>query len=185
MLNETYLDCGKRMEKSINLLREDLATLKAGRATPALLANIRADYYGTPTAVNQMANISAPEPRLLVIQPWDPKSIVDIEKAILKSDLGITPSNDGKIIRLAVPQLTEERRKELVKVIKKKGEEEKVAIRNIRRDCNDKIKGFEKDKQISEDESKKGLDEIQKITDKYIVIVDKIIAEKEKEVMEV
>ena len=163
----------------------DFAGMRAGRANPAMLDRIMVNYYGEPTPINQMANINVPEARLLVIQPWDKSSIADIEKAIMKSDLGITPNNDGNVIRLAVPQLTEERRKEVVKTVKKRAEEAKVAIRNIRREGNDLIKSSEKDKLISEDESKKGLDNIQKLTDKYIKDVDAALQVKEKDIMEV
>lgn len=156
-----------------------------GRATPALLDKIMVDYYGTPTPINQTANVSCPEPRLLVIQPWDKNQISAIEKAILKSDLGINPSNDGTVVRLAIPQLTEDRRKDLVKQCGKKAEESKVAMRNIRRDVNDRVKALEKSKEVSEDESKKALDDIQKMTDKFIKRVDEILAQKEKELMEV
>jgi len=143
------------------------------------------EYYGSPTPLNQTANISCPEPRLIVIQPWDKNIIANIEKALLKSDLGITPSSDGIVIRLAVPQLTEERRRELVKICSKKSEEAKVAVRNIRRDVNDDIKSLEKSKDISEDEGKKALDDAQKLTDKYIKRLDEVLSKKEKDIMEV
>jgi ribosome recycling factor len=159
--------------------------LRAGRATPALLDKVQVDYYGTLTPVNQMANVSVPEARLLLIQPWDKSTIPSIEKAILKSDLGLTPSSDGNVIRIGIPQLTEERRKELVKVVKKKTEDARVAVRNVRRETNDMIKEFEKEREISEDESKRGLDEIQKITDKYIKKLDEVMNAKEEEIMEV
>jgi ribosome recycling factor len=178
-------DAEERMKKSVEFLSKDLATLRAGRANPAMLEKITVDYYGQPTPVNQVANITVPEARLLVIQPWDKTIIPAIEKAIYKSDLGVTPSNDGQVIRIAIPQLTEERRKELVKSVKKKGEEAKVAVRNIRRECNDLLKASEKDRLISEDESKKGIDEIQKFTDQYVKKIDNVLAAKEKEIMEV
>lgn len=181
MINETE----GRMKKTIEHLTQDLATLRAGRANPAMVDRIMVSYYGQATPLNQLANITVPEPRLLVIQPWDKSSIPEIEKAVMKSDLGINPSNDGNVIRLAVPQLTEERRKEIVKVVKKRGEEAKVAIRNIRREQNDFVKAAEKDKMVSEDESKKGMEEVQKITDKYIKDIDLIMAAKEKDIMEV
>jgi len=181
MLNET----DGRMKKTIEHLTQDLASLRAGRANPAMVDRLMVSYYGQATPLNQLANITVPEPRLLVIQPWDKSSIPEIEKAVMKSDLGINPSNDGNVIRLAVPQLTEERRKEIVKVVKKRGEEAKVAIRNIRREQNDFIKAAEKDKVVSEDESKKGMEEVQKITDKYIKDIDTIMAAKEKDIMEV
>ena len=173
-----------RMEKAILSLKRDLATLRAGRASAGLLDRIQVEYYGTPTPVNQLANINTPDPRTLMIQPWDKSSLADIEKAIMKSDLGLTPANDGSQIRLSIPPLTEERRGELVKLTKKFGEEAKVAIRNIRRDANDDIKKMEKT-DISEDESRRHQDDIQKTTDKFIAEVDKILTAKEKEIMEV
>lgn len=185
MINDILADSEDRMQKTIDHLQGDLASLRAGRANPAMLDKIMVDYYGQPTPINQLANINVPEARLLVIQPWDKSGIGDIEKAILKSDLGITPSNDGNVIRIAIPQLTEERRKDLVKVVRKRAEEAKVAIRNIRREANDLIKSSEKDKLISEDESKKGLDSAQKITDKRIKDIDLILQAKEKDIMEV
>ncbi|UFJ42157.1 ribosome recycling factor [Brevibacillus humidisoli] len=178
-------DMEERMSKAITTLKKDLATLRAGRANPALLDKVVVDYYGTLTPVNQLANISAPEPRLLQIQPWDKTSLKEIERAIQQSDLGLTPSNDGTIIRIAIPPLTEERRRELVKVAGKDGEEAKVAIRNIRRDANEEIKKLEKAGDISEDESRRHQETIQKTTDKFIGEVDKLVKEKEKEIMEV
>jgi ribosome recycling factor len=174
----------ERMEKAIAALKRELATLRAGRATPALLDRVQVEYYGAMTPVNQLANISTPDPRTLMIQPWDKSSLSDIERAILKSDLGLTPANDGSMIRLAIPPLTEERRAELVKHTKKFGEEAKVAVRNIRRDANDDIKKLEKT-DISEDESRRHQEDIQKTTDKYIAEVDKVLVAKEKEIMEV
>ncbi|WP_106766036.1 ribosome recycling factor [Paenibacillus faecalis] len=174
----------ERMEKAILSLKRDLATLRAGRANASLLDRIQVEYYGAPTPVNQLANISTPDPRTLMIQPWDKSSLGDIEKAIMKSDIGLTPANDGNQIRLSIPPLTEERRTELVKMTKKFGEEAKVAIRNIRRDANDDIKKLEKT-DISEDESRRHQDDIQKATDKYIAEVDKVLVAKEKEIMEV
>jgi ribosome recycling factor len=185
MVKETLKETEAKMRKVVEILRKDLAGLRAGRATPALLDRVSLDYYGTVTPLNQLANISVPEPRLLVIQPWDRKSINDIEKAIQKSDLGLTPANDGTVIRLPIPHLTTERRNDLVKTVRKKAEEEKVAIRNIRRDANDACKKAEKESQISEDENKKAIAEIQKITDKYVKEIDQITANKEKEIMEV
>lgn len=177
-------NANERMDKAIAALRRELASLRAGRATPALLDRIQAEYYGNPTPINQMANISTPDPRTLLIQPWDKSSIGEIEKAIMKSDLGLTPVNDGSVIRIVIPQLTEERRAELVKLTKKYGEEAKVAIRNIRRDANDEIKKLEKS-EISEDESRRYQEEVQKVTDKFIAEVDKVLAAKEKEIMEI
>lgn len=174
----------ERMDKAISSLKRELATLRAGRANPALLDRIQVEYYGAMTPVNQLANINTPDPRTMLIQPWDKASIGDIERAILKSDLGLTPANDGTVIRLSIPPLTEERRMELVKQTKKYGEEAKVAIRNIRRDANDDIKKLEKT-DISEDESRRYQDDIQKTTDKFIAEVDKVLASKEKEIMEV
>lgn len=185
MIKDIIKDSEDRMKKAIEHLTKDLASMRAGRANPGMLDRIMVDYYGEPTPLNQLANITVPEARLLVIQPWDKHSIADIEKAIMKSDLGINPSNDGNVIRLVVPQLTEERRKDLVKVVKKRAEEAKVALRNIRREANDLIKQAEKDKLVSEDEAKKGNDEIQKITDKGVKDIEAILLAKEKDVMEV
>ncbi len=177
-------DASERMEKAIASLKREMASLRAGRATPSLLDRVQADYYGTPTPVSQMATVTTPDPRTLMIQPWDKSAIDEIEKAIMKSDLGLTPANDGNVIRITIPQLTEERRTELVKLTKKYGEESKVAIRNIRRDANDELKKLEKDS-ISEDESRRYQDEVQKLTDKFIAEVDKVLAAKEKEIMEI
>jgi ribosome recycling factor len=184
-----YLDLHKEAEekmiKTVSVYKEELQSIRAGRANPQLLDKITVDYYGQVTPLKQVGGISAPEPRLLVIQPWDSKLIPIIEKEILKSDLGLNPSNDGKIIRLIIPQLTEERRKELIKVVKKDGESAKIAVRNVRRDTLDKIKKMEKNKEISEDDLKKAEDELQKITDKYIVQVDAVTKKKEEELMEI
>ncbi|GFN31861.1 ribosome recycling factor [Paenibacillus xylaniclasticus] len=177
-------DAEERMEKAIGALRRDLSTLRAGRATPALLDRIQVEYYGAMTPVNQLANINTPDSRTLLLQPWDKSSVSSIEKAIMKSDLGLTPSNDGSTIRLSIPPLTEERRSELVKLTKKYGEEAKVAIRNIRRDANDDIKKLEKTS-ISEDESRRHQDDIQKMTDRFVAEVEKVLSAKEKEIMEV
>jgi ribosome recycling factor len=185
MLDLVYADAEERMEKVIAAFQRELATLRAGRATPALLDRIEVEYYGTATPLNQLAGVTAPEPRLLVIQPWDKQSLGDIEKAIMKSDLGLTPNSDGSVIRLAIPMLTEERRKELVKFVRKKAEEAKVGIRNIRRDSNDEIKKFEKSSDITEDERKIGLDRVQEITDKKIAEIDQTLEVKEKEMLEV
>ncbi|MNH94418.1 Ribosome-recycling factor [compost metagenome] len=174
----------ERMDKAIQSLKRDLLTLRAGRATPALLDRVHVEYYGASTPLGQLANINTPDSRTLLIQPWDKSSLADIERAIQKSDLGLTPANDGATIRLSIPPLTEERRIELVKTTKKYGEEAKVAIRNIRRDANDDIKKLEKT-DISEDESRRHQDDIQKTTDKFIAEVDKVLAAKEKEIMEV
>ncbi|WP_308639275.1 ribosome recycling factor [Paenibacillus silvisoli] len=174
----------ERMEKAIGALKRDLSTLRAGRATPALLDRIQVEYYGALTPLNQLANINTPDSRTLMIQPWDKSSLATIEKAIMKSDLGLTPSNDGTTIRLSIPMLTEERRMELVKMTKKFGEEAKVAIRNVRRDANDDIKKLEKT-ELSEDESRRHQDDVQKSTDKFIAEVEKVLAAKEKDIMEV
>ncbi|MEQ8200178.1 MAG: ribosome recycling factor [Syntrophomonadaceae bacterium] len=185
MVDDILTDSESRMNKTIEHLLGDFAGMRAGRANPAMVDKIMVNYYGAPTPINQMANINVPEARLLIINPWDKTTIAEIEKAILKSDLGINPNNDGNVIRLNIPQLTEERRKDLVKVVKKRAEEGKVAIRNIRREANDLIKASEKDKLISEDAGKKGLDDIQKITDRFIKDIDQILQQKEKEIMEV
>lgn len=185
MIKEVISEADDKMKKAIEVLRKDYSSMRAGRATPALLDKIMVNYYGTPTPINQMAKVSVPEPRMLVIQPWDKTVISAIEKAILKSDLGLTPNNDGNIIRLAIPQLTQERRNELVKVAKKKAEESRVAIRNIRRDANEHLKVLEKEKQISEDDVKRAQEEVQKITDKHIKDVDQVLEHKEQEIMEV
>lgn len=173
-----------RMDKAINSLKKEMASLRAGRATPTMLDRVQVEYYGTMTPISQMGGITTPDARTLLIQPWDKTVLQAIEKAIMKSDLGITPSNDGSVIRLVVPMLTEERRTELVKLTKKVGEEAKVAVRNIRRDANDDCKKREKT-DMSEDESRRVQDEIQKLTDRYIAEVDKLIVAKEKEMMEV
>lgn len=178
-------DMEDRMNKAIASLKKDLNTLRAGRANPAMLDRVVVDYYGSPTPISQLANISVPEPRMIIIQPWDKAALKEIDRAIQQSDLGISPSNDGVIIRLAIPPLTEERRKELVKLAGKSGEDAKVAIRNIRRDANDEIKKLEKAATISEDESRRHQDNIQKATDKFIAEVDKIVKDKEKDILEV
>ena len=180
-----YTNIKEKMEKCINVYSEKLSEVRAGRANPAILNKIRIDYYGTATPISQVAGISVPEARLIVIQPWDMSVLKEIEKAILKSDLGINPSNDGAIIRLLVPELTEETRKNIVKNVKKAGEDAKVALRSIRRDANEKIKALKKDGHISEDEVKKAEDNVQKVTDKFVKEIDTIIAAKEKEVMSV
>lgn len=174
----------EKMNKTIMVFKRELGGLRAGRANPQLLERITVDYYGTQTPINQLGTISSPEPRLLVISLWDAKMIPAVEKAIQKSDIGINPSNDGKLIRLIFPELTEERRKELVKVIKKKSEESKVAIRSIRRDANETLKKQCKDSEITEDDQKKLEEKAQKLTDNMIKEVDRIAAEKEKEIME-
>ncbi len=173
------------MEKAVNSYSQRLSEIRAGRANPAILNKIRIDYYGTPTPINQVAAISVPEARLIVIQPWDASVLKEVEKAILTSDIGINPNNDGKVIRLAFPELNEERRKEIVKDVKKMAEEAKVAVRNVRREGIDKAKADQKAGEITEDELKSAEGEIQKLTDKYVEEVDKIAEVKEKEVMSV
>lgn len=185
MIDDILKSQEDRMKKTLDGLKKDYGTLRAGRAAPSLLDKVMVDYYGTPTPVNQMANVTVPEPRMIMIKPYDKGSLKDIEKAIMKSDLGLTPNSDGTTIRLAIPQLTQERRKELVKVVNKKAEEAKVAMRNIRRDGNEAIKKAEKTKEITEDDRKDGQEKIQKLLDKYIKQIDTTKAGKEKEVMEV
>ena len=175
----------EKMNKTVNALAESLAEVRAGRANPAILNKIKVDYYGTPTPINQVAGISVPEARLIVIQPWDASILKEIEKEILKSEIGINPNNDGKVIRLAFPELTEERRKELVKDIRKMGEESKVSIRSIRRDGIDEAKAKQKNSEITEDELKGAEDQIQKLTDKKVAEIDNMVATKEKEIMSV
>ena len=185
MYHDTIKATGEKMDKTIAVIQKDLATLRAGRANPQILDKITVDYYGTPTALNQVGNISSPEPRMLVIAPWETKMIGPIEKAIQKSDIGINPTNDGKVIRLLVPELNEERRKELCKQVKKQIEEGKVAIRAIRRDAMETIKKLKKDSVITEDDQKTAETELQKVTDAHIKDIDHIGAEKEKEIMSV
>lgn len=175
----------EKMEKSFHNLEEEFGTIRAGRANPHVLDKIKVDYYGTPTAIQQVANVSVPEPRLLQIQPWEASMVKEIEKAINMSDLGINPTNDGKVIRLVFPELTEERRKDLAKDVKKKGEDAKVAFRNIRRDANDHMKKLSKTEDISEDTIAQLEDEIQKMTDKFVKDVDKAVEEKTKEILTV
>nr|WP_213974570.1 ribosome recycling factor [Tepidanaerobacter acetatoxydans] len=185
MDKKIYTEMENQMNEVLVNLKSEFTTIRAGRASAALLDKIYVDYYGSPTPVNQVASVSVPEPKMILIQPWDLKTLGVIEKAILKSDLGLTPNNDGKVIRLILPELTAERRQELVKLSKKKAEEAKVSIRNIRREYNDVLKKMEKNREISEDDLKRSQEEIQKITDKYIDEVEKILANKEKDIMEV
>ena len=175
----------ERSKKTISVLKEELNTVRAGRANAALLDKVMVDYYGTPTPLKNLSNISVPDPRTLLISPFDAKSIHEIEEAINIANIGINPSNDGKCVRLVIPQVTEERRKELTKTVKKMGEDCKVAIRNLRRDANDDLKKLEKNHEITEDDLKKALDDVQKATDKTIKEIDQVVAEKEKEIMEV
>ena len=185
MADEVLAGAKERMGKTISVLKQELSSLRAGRANAQVLDRALVDYYGTPTPINQLGNIASPEPRLLTISVWDQKAIGAVEKAIQKSDLGIHPSNDGKLIRLVFPELTEERRKELVKVIRKKGEEAKIAIRSIRRDANEQIKKLRKNSEITEDDQKQHEEKSQKQTDETIKEIERIISEKEKEIMEV
>lgn len=185
MIDVVKSDSEDRMQKSIKNLEHDFIMIRTGRATPALFDNIKVDYYGSQTPLNQTANISVPEARLVVIQPWDKSTLPLIEKAILASDLGFNPSNDGKVIRINIPPLTEERRKELAKLARANAENCRVAIRNVRRDANEELKKFQKSSEITEDDLKKGEADIQKLTDTYIGKVDSLLAEKEKEIMEV
>ena len=185
MDHEILDNSSDKMNKTISVLKQELGGLRAGRANPQLLDRLMVDYYGTQTPINQLGNISTPEPRLLVISVWDQKAIPAIEKAIQKSELGINPANDGRVIRLVFPELTEERRKELVKIVKKKGEESKVAIRSIRRDANEQSKKAQKDNLLTEDDQKQLEDKIQKLTDEKIKEIDGMLAAKEKEILSV
>jgi len=185
MANDIIQDAKKRMSKAIDALRNELATIRAGRANPAILDRVQVEYYGAPTPLNQLANISAPEARMLVIQPYDKTIMGEIERGILKADLGLSPTNDGNIIRIAVPPLTEERRKDLVKQVKKAAEDAKVAVRNVRRDANDNLKKAEKAGDLTEDELRRLTDEVQKSTDEHITNIDNVANTKENEIMEV
>ena len=185
MYKDLIIKSEESMKKSISFLKEELATIRAGKANPKLIDKIQVSYYGTMTPLNQIANISVPEPRMLIVQPWDANALKDIERAILTSDLGINPTNDGKMIRLIIPVLTEERRKELLKVVKKEIENSKIAVRNIRRDTNDEIKKLEKQSEISKDDLKRAEEEMQKLTDRYVSIIDDIFKDKEIEILEV
>jgi len=185
VLKETLQDARERMEKTAESLQADLRTIRTGRASPALVEKLPVEYYGAPTPLNQLASISAPEPRLLMIRPWDRNTLGLIEKAILKSDLGLTPNSDGQVIRLVIPQLTEERRRDLNRLVAKRVEEARVSVRNIRRDAIDMLRDLEKEKIISEDELYQGRDEVQELTDDFIKQVDSIGRAKEAEIMEV
>lgn len=184
-MDDRLLEYEEKMEKTLDSMKEDFATIRAGRANPHILDKLKVDYYGTPTPFQQVANISVPEARMIQIQPWESSLIKEIEKAILCSDLGITPNNDGKVIRLVFPELTEERRKELTKDIKKKGENAKVAVRNVRRDANDAFKKLNKSSELTDDDLKNIETDVQKLTDKYIDLIDKAVDEKTKELMTV
>jgi ribosome recycling factor len=185
MIKDIEKQAEGKMNKALEVLKAELDTLRAGRANPKLLDKVTVDYYGTPTPISQMATISVPEARLITIQPWDVKSIPLIEKAIMASDIGITPSNDGRLIRLAIPQLTEERRKELVKQAKKEGENSKVAVRNVRRAAIDELKSAQKNSDITEDDCKTGENNMQKLTDNMIKKIDEIVKAKEADIMEI
>lgn len=185
MLNDIYTDTQDRMDKALESLDRDYRKLRTGRASVSLVDSIRIDYYGTSTPLNQLATLTIPDPRTIMIQPWDTSVIGEVEKAILKSDLGLTPMNDGKVIRINIPPLTTERRRELVKVVKKMAEETKVAVRNIRRDANDMIKELKKEKEISEDDQFRAQEETQRITDDLIKRIDAVYSAKEKEILEI
>ncbi len=185
MIDETIADADDRMGKAVDALRRDLATVRTGRANPALVEHLRVDYYGTPTALKQLASIAVPEARLITIQPWDKGSLEAIEKAIQKSDLGLNPSNDGAVIRLAIPQLTEDRRKELVRIVHKKVEDGRVAIRNVRRDAHEMLRDLLREKEISEDDEHRAQEQLQKVTDRFIADADAVGQEKERELLEV
>ena len=180
-----YTEIEEKMKKTVSVFEENLAEVRAGRANPAILNKIKVDYYGVPTPINQVAGISVPEARLIVIQPWDMSLLKEIEKSILASDIGLNPNNDGKVIRLSFPELTEERRKELVKNIRKTSEEAKVSVRSVRRDGIEKFKNMQKNNEITEDDLRNAEDNIQKLTDKYIAEIDKILDKKEKEIMSI
>lgn len=184
MIKDLLHEAEERMHKSVEALEADLRTIRTGRASPALVERVTVEYYGTPTPLNQLAVISAPEPQLLTIRPYDPGSLGDIERAILKSELGLTPSNDGRIIRLPIPRLTEERRQELAKLVRQRVEEGKVALRNIRRETLDDLREFEKEKLISEDDFYRGKDDLQDLTDRYVEQMDEISARKQREILE-
>ncbi|MCI0370097.1 MAG: ribosome recycling factor [candidate division NC10 bacterium] len=184
MIKQVYSQAERDMRKSVETVTREFGGVRTGRASTGLLDSIRVEYYGTPTPLGQVATLATPEPRLITVQPWDPTLVPAIEKAILKSDLGITPASDGKVIRLAMPPLTEQRRKELVKVVRKLAEDGRVAVRNIRRDANDRLKMLEKDKKISEDDLRKGLDQVQDLTNRVIKEIDDLLSKKEKEILE-
>lgn len=184
MTKEIYKSAEERMKKALENIQEELAKIRTGRASPTLLDSIKVNYYGSRVPLKQVASVSAPDARLLVVQPWERSVLGEIEKAILKSDLGLTPTTDGNIIRIPIPQLTEERRKDLVRLVRRLGEEGRIAVRNVRRDANDRVKKTEKEGDISEDDAHRARDDIQKLTDKYIELVDEVISKKEQEIME-
>ncbi|MBN1141773.1 MAG: ribosome recycling factor [Deltaproteobacteria bacterium] len=185
MFADVKQKCLAGMEKAIDSLKKDFGKVRTGRASVTLLEDILVDYYGNPTPINQLGTLAVPEPRLITIQPWEKKIITDIQKAILKSDLGLNPDSDGQIIRIAIPPLTEERRRDMAKTIKKMGEEAKIVLRNLRRDANDRMKKLEKDKEITKDDLKRHEKEIQDLTDSYVKKADELVAAKEKEIMEI
>ena len=185
MIDEIITEASEKMDKSVDTLKKDLQKVRTGRATLTILDDVRVDYYGSPTPLNQIASLSVPESRLITIQPWDPSAIKEIEKAIMKSNLGLTPSSDGKIVRIVIPPLTEDRRKEIVKQVSKICEEYRIAVRNIRRDANDSLKSLKKDGDASEAEVEKALTAVQKETDEHVKRIDDIYKEKEKEILEV
>ncbi len=185
MVKDIIKEANEKMVKAVEVVSSELRSIRTGRATPSLIEGVKVDYYGNPTPLRQVANIGAPEPTLLTVQPWEKNMIQPIEKAILNANLGLNPANDGTLIRVPIPPLNEERRKEYVKLTKKYGEQGRVSIRNIRRDANDSLKKLEKNKEISEDEKIRGEEEVQKLTDKYTKEIDKLLEQKEKEIMEV
>jgi ribosome recycling factor len=185
MTADLFTEAERRMQKAIEALKQDLSAIRTGRANSALLDRVLVDYYGTPTPINQVATISVPEARLMVIQPWDRKMLTDIEKAIQKSDLGINPNNDGQVIRLNIPPMNEERRRDMVKTLHKRVDEHKVALRNIRRDVQDKLRDREKKKEVSEDELRRSTERLQKLTDHYMEDMEKVSKSKEQEILEV
>ncbi len=184
-LDDVLLETEERMDSAVRFLADELSRLRTGKASPALVENVQVDYYGTQTRLRELANISTPEPRLIVINPYDPSSVREIEKAILAANLGVTPVADGKVIRVPIPELSEERRQELTKVVRRIAEEQRVAVRNVRRDANERIKALQKDGKITEDERDDGLKEVQKLTDDHIRRIDEMAREKEKEVMDI
>lgn len=184
-MDSVLKDSKGRMSKALDSLEKDFAKLRTGRASTTLVEDVKVDYYGTPTPLNQIASISVPDSRSITIQPWDRNAFADVEKALLKSDLGLTPVNDGKIIRINIPPLTEERRKELAKVAKKYTEDAKIAIRNVRRDANETLKKMKNDKDLTEDDMHRGQDEVQKLTDEHVTLADELLQDKEKEIMEI
>lgn len=185
MVKDLIKETEDHMKMTIEATKKEFHSIRTGRANAGVLDRVVVEYYGNPSPINQVASVTVPDPRTIVVQPWDKSLLATLEKAILKADLGMNPVNDGTVIRIPVPQLTEERRKDLVKVARKEAEDKRVVIRNLRRDANDKIKALEKGGKVTEDESKKGLDETQKLTDKYIAEIDKLLAQKEKEILEV